>query len=131
MQILWSIGSGSVQEVLQAFEGKKPARTTIATMLSILETKQFVEHHSEGRFHVYHPLVSKEAYSRKQLFGFVNNYFNGSFSSMVSCFARDKNLSMEELDQILEETRMALSEEESNGSHPSQRIDTEPPLQLE
>ena len=79
--------------------------------MSILEGKDFVEHSSEGRTNIYKALVSKEEYSKKQLFGFVKNYFDGSFSSMVSFFAKETNLSISEMDKIIEETKKALAEE--------------------
>lgn len=116
MQILWNIGEGSVQDILKEFEGNKPARTTVATILSILENKEFVQHRSEGRTNIYYSLVSKDAYSKKQLFGFVKDYFNGSFSSMVSFFAKETNLSLEEVDQLMKETKKALEEEGFNES---------------
>ena len=112
MQILWTIEEGTVQDILSKFGENKPARTTIATILSILENKEFAEHRTEGRVNIYKATVSKDDYSKKQLFGFVKDYFNGSFSSMISFFAKETNLSVEEMDKLLEETREALSQEE-------------------
>ena len=110
MQILWSLNEGTVQDILQGFIGNKPARTTIATVLNILENKNFVGHRSEGRSNIYQPLVTKEDYSKNQLSGFIKNYFDGSFSSMVSFFARENNLSIEQMDTLLKDTRAALAE---------------------
>lgn len=114
MQILWTMEEGTVQDILKKFDENKPARTTIATILSILENKNFVEHRSEGRSNIYKAVVTKEDYSKKQLFGFVKNYFNGSFSSMVSFFAKETNLSIEEMDKLLKETRETLEEKDTN-----------------
>ena len=114
MQILWTMEEGTVQDILQHFDDNKPARTTIATVLSILENKDFVEHRSEGRTNIYKAVVSKDDYSKKQLFGFVKDYFNGSFSSMVSFFAKETNLSIDQMDRMLEETKEALMKEQSN-----------------
>lgn len=111
MQILWKIEEGTVQDILKEFHDSKPARTTIATILSILESKNFVEHHSESRTNIYKARISKEEYSKKQLFGFLRNYFDGSFSSMVSFFAKETNLSVEDMDKLMEETRKAMEEE--------------------
>lgn len=111
MQILWTMDEATVQDILKGFLENKPARTTIATVLNILENKSFVEHRSEGRLNIYRAIVSKENYSKKQLFGFVKDYFDGSFSSMVSFFAKESNLSIEQMDRMLEETRKALDEE--------------------
>lgn len=113
MQILWSIEEGTVQDILRRFESDKPARTTIATILSILENKGFVTHRTDGRSNVYKAIVSKEEYSKKQLFGMARDYFNGSFSSMFSFFAKEKNISLNELDEVIEETRKMLAEEDT------------------
>jgi Predicted transcriptional regulator len=81
MQILWTLKEATVKEILNTFPENRPARTTVATILSILENKNFVEHHTDGRINIYRPLISKESYSRKQLSGLVNDYFGGSQES--------------------------------------------------
>ncbi|MDR1091849.1 MAG: BlaI/MecI/CopY family transcriptional regulator [Prevotella sp.] len=113
MQILWTMKEGTVQDILKEFVDSKPARTTIATVLSILENKNFVTHRSGGRRNIYKALVAKEDYSKKQLLGFVKDYFNGSFSSMISFFAKENNLTLEEMDLLLEETRRALDDKQT------------------
>ena len=110
MQILWFLNEGTVQDILQGFTDTKPARTTIATVLNILENKNFVKHRSEGRSNIYQPLVSKEDYSKNQLSRFIKNYFDGSFSSLVSFFAHENNLTIEQMDAMLKDTRAALAE---------------------
>ena len=112
MQILWTLQESTVQDVREKFENPKPARTTIASVLSILENKGFATHKSFGRVNVYYPVVAKNEYSKTQLFGMIKNYFDNSLPSMVSFFAKEKNLSMEELDLLLEETKKELLEEQ-------------------
>ena len=112
MRLLWELEKATVQDIREKFEETKPARTTIATILSILENKQFVTHTTDGRVNIYSPLVSKEDYSKKQLFGFLKDYFNGSFSSMASFFAKETNLTVEDMDKLLEETRAELEKEQ-------------------
>lgn len=113
MQILWTLEEATVQDILKEFTKDKPARTTIATILGILETKEFVIHRTDGRSNVYWALIKKEDYSKKQLFGFLKNYFDGSFSSMTSFFAKEANLSIDDLDKLLEETKQSLRDEHS------------------
>ena len=108
MQILWNLKEATVKEILDTFSENKPARTTVATILSILEDKNFVEHYTNGRINIYKPLVSKNNYSKKQLSSLVNDYFGGSFTSMVSFFATENNLDIEEIDQILKEAGKEL-----------------------
>jgi predicted transcriptional regulator len=111
MKILWGLERGTVQQILEKFDLPKPARTTVATILSILENKGFVEHATTGKVNTYFPLMKKDAYSKSQLSGIMKNYFDNSFASMASFFAKENNLSLEELDQLLEETREALRKE--------------------
>jgi predicted transcriptional regulator len=112
MKILWKLEQGTVQNILERFELPKPARTTVATVLSILENKGFATHKSEGKVNIYSPLLKKEDYSKSQLLGVMKNYFDNSFASMASFFARENNLTLEELDGLLEETREALLKEQ-------------------
>ena len=114
MQILWTMKEGTVQDILKGFTAEVPARTTVATILKILEDKDFVTHRSEGRSNVYRTLISKEKYSKKQMASFVKNYFNGSFSSMISFFAKESDISLEEMDRIIEDTKEELKQEKLN-----------------
>ncbi|MDR1611072.1 MAG: BlaI/MecI/CopY family transcriptional regulator [Candidatus Symbiothrix sp.] len=113
MQIVWELGQTTVQQALEKFEQPKPARTTVATVLSILENKGFVRHENAGKINIYSALIKKEDYSKSQLFGVMKNYFNNSFASMASFFAKEQNLSLSDLDQLLEETREELKKEQN------------------
>lgn len=109
MQILWDLGEGLVKDILDKFEEPKPARNTVSTVVRILEKKGFVGHKDYGKVFVYYPLVLKKEYSRKQLFGLMNNYFNNSFPAMASFFARENDLTIKDLELLLEETKKELA----------------------
>ncbi|MDR1416334.1 MAG: BlaI/MecI/CopY family transcriptional regulator [Prevotellaceae bacterium] len=111
LQILWELQEGTVQDIRDKFEEPRPARTTIATVLNILENKQFVSHTAQGRVNLYAPIVAKESYSKAQLLGIMKNYFNNSFASLVSFFAKENNLSIDELDELIEKTKEELRKE--------------------
>ncbi|HEX2919605.1 MAG TPA: BlaI/MecI/CopY family transcriptional regulator [Bacteroidales bacterium] len=104
MQILWKMEEGIVKQIRDEFPDPRPARNTVSTVVRILEKKGFVNHKSYGNIHVYYPLVSKEEYSKNQLFGLMESYFNNSFSALASFFAKEKNLSVNDLDRILNES---------------------------
>jgi len=103
MQILWDLGEGLVKDVLEKLPDPKPVRNTVSTIIRILENKGFVSHRVYGNIHLYFPVVSKQSYSKNQLLRLMENYFNNSFSTMASLFAQEKDLTVEELDSILEE----------------------------
>jgi predicted transcriptional regulator len=108
MQILWALGEGLVKDILEKFDEPKPARNTVSTVVRILEKKGFVGHKDYGKVFVYYPLVQKKEYSGKQLFGLMNNYFNNSFPAMASFFAKENDLSIKDLELLLEETKKEL-----------------------
>ena len=103
MQILWDLGEANVAAVLDEMPEPKPAYNTVSTIVRILETKSFVGFRKEGRGHIYFPLVKKSDYSSASMSKMVNDYFNGSFKSMVSFFVKKKEMSASELEAILKE----------------------------
>jgi predicted transcriptional regulator len=109
MQILWDMEEGLVKDIRDRFEDPKPARNTVSTVVRILERKGFVCHKSYGNVHLYYPAVSKEEYSRSQLFGLLEGYFDNSFPAMASFFAREKDLTVADLEELLTETMEELS----------------------
>lgn len=109
MQILWDLAEATVSDIRSKFSDPKPARNTVSTVVRILERKGFVGHKTFGNVHVFSTLVSRSEYSKSQLFGLMENYFNNSFTAMASFFAREKDLSIQDLEKLLEETRNELT----------------------
>ena len=100
MQILWTIEKGFVKDVLENMPDPKPAYNTVSTIVRILEKKGFVGHKAYGKTHEYFPLVDKDEYSNNLMKSMVKNYFSNSFQQMVSFFASNKKLSLNELEEI-------------------------------
>jgi BlaI family transcriptional regulator, penicillinase repressor len=109
MQILWDLKEGLVKDIRERFGDPKPARNTVSTVIRVLEKKGYVGHKSYGNVYLYFPLVSRMDYSKSQLFGLMESYFDNSFPAMASFFAREKELSVQELDELMDETRRELS----------------------
>lgn len=101
MQVLWKIEKGFVKDILEHFDEPKPAYNTVSTIVRILQDKGFVSHKAYGRTHEYYPNISKDEYSKSHLNTFVNDYFSNSFGNMVSFFAREKELSVKEMEEIM------------------------------
>src|SRR5665647_332161 len=109
MQILWEMEEGLVKDIRDRFNDPKPARNTVSTVVRILEKKGFIGHKSYGNVHLYFPLVPKSDYSRRQLFGLLEGYFDNSFPAMASFFAREKDLTVADLEELLSETKKEMS----------------------
>lgn len=101
MQILWKLEKGFVKDILEHLPKPKPAYNTVSTIVRILEKKGFVSHTAYGKTHEYYPVLSKEEYTRKFLKRFVENYFSDSFKEMVSFFAKEKDMSISELEDTM------------------------------
>ena len=100
MQVLWELEKAFVKEILEQFPEPKPAYNTLSTIVRILEQKEVVGHEAIGRSHQYFPLISKEEYSSSSLKKLTTNYFGGSFKELASCFMKESELSMEDLEEI-------------------------------
>ena len=108
MQILWDLKECIVKNVVESFEEPRPAYTTVATVLKVLEKKGFASHKKIGNTHLFYPAVSKKEYTRFQLSSLLKNYFNGSFPKMATFFAKENNLSIEELEEIIKTAEQEL-----------------------
>lgn len=108
MQLLWKLKKAFVKDLVDEMPHPQPAYNTVSTIVRILEKKGFVGHNAFGNTHEYYPLVSKRDYTRVFLKNFVHNYFSGSFQEMVSFFAREDNMSVSELDELMNEVKTDL-----------------------
>ena len=105
MQVLWKLGNSFLREIVDSMPNPKPHQNTVATLLKILVEKEFVSITVLGRQHQYSALVSKEEYSRKTMKQIVKGYFEGSFSNVVSFMVKDNNISIDELETLLQQIK--------------------------
>ena len=101
MQILWRLKKGFVKDVIEEMSEPKPAYNTISTIIRILEKKGFVGYQSYGKTHEYFPLIEKDEYRSFFLKNFMGNYFGGSFQNLVSFFAKENDLEIHEMEELL------------------------------
>ncbi|MEI9945224.1 MAG: BlaI/MecI/CopY family transcriptional regulator [Chitinophagaceae bacterium] len=105
MQGLWKLGNAFLRELVDEMPNPKPHQNTVATLLKILVEKEFVGITVMGRQHQYTPLISKEEYSKKTMKQMVKGYFEGSFSNVVSFMVKENNISLEELENLLQQIK--------------------------
>jgi predicted transcriptional regulator len=101
MQILWEIKKGFVKDILAKMPNPKPAYNTVSTIVRILEKKEFVGYTAYGKTHEYYPLVEKNAYRSFYLKSMIGSYFGGSFERLVSFFAKDNDMDIHEMEELL------------------------------
>jgi len=105
MQILWKLQKGFVKDVIEEMPNPKPAYNTVSTIVRILETKGFVDHKAYGKTHEYFPLITKEKYTKFYLNNLIKGYFNGSFQNLVSFFAKENKMDINDLEKLLDELK--------------------------
>lgn len=101
MQILWDLKQGFVKDITERFPDPKPAYTTVSTIIRILETKGFIDHKAYGKTHEYFPVISKDEYAKSYVGNIVKNYFSNSYKKMVSFFAADDDITIEEMKEMM------------------------------
>ncbi|MFV0566765.1 MAG: BlaI/MecI/CopY family transcriptional regulator [Flavobacteriaceae bacterium] len=105
MKILWQLKKANVKTIIKQFPEPKPAYNTVSTIIRILESKGVVDYEKEGKGHVYYPLLQQHEYSNQSLNKLVDNYFQGSFKSMVSFFVKKNDISLKELESVLNDIK--------------------------
>ena len=101
MQVLWKLEEAFVKDIIPELPEPKPAYNTVSTIVRILEKKGFVSHRAFGKTHQYFPLVTKDDYTKTHMGSFVKNYFSNSYEQMISFFAKEKSMSIHEMEEIL------------------------------
>lgn len=101
MLILWEMKEGLVKEVIEKMEPPKPAYNTVSTVIRVLEGKGFISHKAIGNTHVYFPLITEEQYKHFAFDKVMNNYFENNYQSLVSFLVKEKNMDMNELDELI------------------------------
>ncbi len=102
MQVLWQLKKAFVKEVVAKLPQPKPHYNTVSTVIRKMEDKGFVKHEAFGNTHRYFPLISKEDYRKRYFSTAIHNYFENSYKNVVSFFAKEEKISVEELREIIE-----------------------------
>jgi BlaI family transcriptional regulator, penicillinase repressor len=101
MQILWELEKGFVNDILEKMEEPKPPYNTVSSTVRKLVADELIGYEAFGKTHRYFPILTKEEY-RKTAFGtFMENYFAGSPSEVLSFFVNEEKVNPDELNELL------------------------------
>jgi BlaI family transcriptional regulator, penicillinase repressor len=101
MQILWKTEKAFIKDILEQFDEPKPAYTTVATIVKILEKKGFVSYKAYGNAFQFYPLISKDDYSKTHVNSIFKRYFKSSIKDVVSFFADNNKVNVNDLDEAI------------------------------
>ncbi|MFN8353617.1 MAG: BlaI/MecI/CopY family transcriptional regulator [Spirosomataceae bacterium] len=102
MLSIWQLGRGTIGQILDNMPEPRPPYTTLASTLKNLEKKQYLGFKRYGNVYEYYPLITHEAYKKGFVGNVVQHYFQNSYKEMVTFFAKEQQISAEELREILE-----------------------------
>lgn len=111
MKILWMLGKGTVNDILEHCDEPKPKYTTVATFLKLLEDKGFVGHTSTGKSNMYYPVVEQKEYAGSVAGNMLDSFFGGSLVQMLSFFSSEKKLSFKEKQDLLKLAQEIIDKE--------------------
>lgn len=112
MKIVWKyapISTNEITEKLLQTTSWNPK--TIQTLIKRLVTKGALTYEKQSRMFVYTPLVKENEYLRQESTSFLNRYYDGDLTAMVSAYLENDNLSESELDTL----RTLLSQKQEKG----------------
>jgi predicted transcriptional regulator len=77
MEVIWDRGEATVEDVRGALAGRRPAYTTVLSVLQKLEKAGWLQHRTEGRAYVYSARRSRRQEGSSALWQFVDGVFRG------------------------------------------------------
>jgi BlaI family penicillinase repressor len=107
LNVLWSLGPGTVRDIHTAIEARKPTHyTTVLKLLQIMTEKGLVQRDEKQRAHIYRAAQPREATQRQLAGDLLRRAFNGSAQSlMMGALSAGKTSKKElaELHKLLDE----------------------------
>ena len=114
MLVLWKLKEATIRELINKLDDPKTPYTTVSTVVRVLEKKEIVGHRAVGTTYLYHPMVEKKDYLKGYLSGIVSSYFDGSFSNLAAFFAKENDLNLSEMQNLVGEIESELKENGTN-----------------
>lgn len=101
MNAVWDKDQATVHDVKDVISrGRKPAYSTILTMMRKLEAKGYLEHDVDDRTYVYKATISRQTVRQGVLGDLLDRLFEGSPLLLVNSLVEQNGISEEELSEI-------------------------------
>lgn len=101
MQVLWSEGSLTANEVIARLKGKvKWNPRTIRTLISRLLSKQALDFNKEGKEYRYFPTVTEKQCTKRERVSFLKRVYGGATTPMIAAFIEDAKLSKSDIAEL-------------------------------
>jgi len=116
MQVVWSLGRCSADDVRLALAGSRPLKdSTVRTLLRRMEEKGFLKHFVEGRTYFYQPAIEREKAATTAIRQIIDRFCGGSIEALLVGMVGDRLVDREQLLELV--GRIAESEPAAEESH--------------
>ena len=102
MTLFWQHGDMFIRDLLNYYEDPKPHYNTVATQVKFLEEKKFLGRRPMGNTNQYYALINEKEYKGSALSTVISQYFNNSYTSVVSHFIEEEAMDLDELKELIE-----------------------------
>ncbi len=106
MTLFWQHGDMFIRDLLNYYEDPKPHYNTVATQVKFLEEKKFLGRRPMGNTNQYYALISEKEYKGSALSSVISQYFNNSYTSVVSHFIEEEAMDLDELKELINQIEM-------------------------
>ena len=101
LQILWEASPLTADEIVERLQQKKDAHPrTVKTLINRLLKKKALGYKEESRKYHYSALVDKTDFYRFKTDSFLDRFFDGQLTPLISFFTEEKKLSAEDLQDL-------------------------------
>src|SRR5580704_3515748 len=114
MEIVWTLGEASVNQVRAKLGRRKLAYTTVLSVMQKLDKASWLTHRQEGRAYVYRPLVTRAHAGRSPPRQCIDRVCGGDPITMFQHLLDDQELSaagLGELRKMIDKRRKELPHE--------------------
>lgn len=101
MKVIWKHAPISTNEITDKLtQTTKWSPKTIQTLIKRLVTKGALSYEKQSRVFVYTPLIEEKEYIGRESHSFLERYYNGDITAMLSAYIEDDKLSESEIDTL-------------------------------
>jgi len=102
MQIVWDLGKAFIRDIVDKLPEPKPHYNTVATLVTNLTKKEFLQGEKFGNTYCYTPTEKFEVYQENHLRDIKKKFFGNSLPKMLAYFAKDEKLSEEDINELMD-----------------------------
>ena len=101
MNIFWKHGSLFIRDVISYLPEPRPHYNTVATLVKFLEEKGFLEREPMANSFRYKVKTSERQYRGRTVSEVVSQYYDNSYTSLVSQFVEEEKIDLDELKALI------------------------------